>query len=101
MIDEGPVNLDSHRGMTAQRETDIRRLTAGVKTQEDDLRARQAELETNLLAQPASSWPEAAAKASYLLEILAGTPAALDPRRQKLIAAVLEDFERLGGTEGR
>src|SRR3954466_7535934 len=98
MMDEAPVNLDSHRGMTAQRETDIRRLTAEVKEQEDDLRARQAELETRLLAQPASSWPEAAAKASSLLEILAGTPAALDPRRQKLIAAVLEDFERLGGT---
>jgi hypothetical protein len=97
MIDETPVDLDSHRGLTAQRETDIRRLTAEVKAQEDDLRARQAELESRLLAQPASTWPDAAAKACYLLQILARSPTALDPRRQQLIAAVLEDFERLGG----
>lgn len=101
MTDETPVNLDSHRGLIAQRDTEIRRLTAEVKAQEDDLRGRQAELELRLLDEPASTWPEAAAKASYLLEILARSPTALDPRRQKLIAAVLDDFERLGGRADR
>ena len=100
MTDKTPVDLDSHRGLIAQRETDIRRLTAEVKAQEDDLRARQAELESRLLAQPASTWQDAAAKAGYLLEILARSPTALDPRRQKLIAAVLADFERLAAPGG-
>jgi hypothetical protein len=31
----------------------------------------------------------------YLLGLFAATPAAQDPRRQKLIASVLSDFERL------
>lgn len=38
---------------------------------------------------------EAAEKARYLLNIFADTLAAQDPRRQKLIAAMLDDFERL------
>jgi hypothetical protein len=38
---------------------------------------------------------EAAEKARYLLKLLAGAPIAQDPRRQKLIANVIDDFERL------
>ena len=38
---------------------------------------------------------EAAEKAGYLLNLFAATLAAEDPRRQKLIAAVLADFDRL------
>jgi hypothetical protein len=41
------------------------------------------------------NWPEAAEKARYLLNLFANSLAAQDPRRQKLIAAVLDDFERL------
>jgi hypothetical protein len=48
---------------------------------------------TQLLA--AHGWPEAAEKACYLLKLLATTPIAQDPRRQKLIANVVQDFERL------
>ena len=48
-----------------------------------------------LLAAPAANWYEAAEKARYLLNLFASTLAAEDPRRQKLIAAVLSDFERL------
>jgi hypothetical protein len=36
-----------------------------------------------------------AEKARYLLNLFSATPAAQDPRRQKLIAAVLDDFKRL------
>ncbi len=43
------------------------------------------------------SWPEAAVKARYLLNLFAGSVDAKDPRRQKLIAAVLDDFRRLSG----
>jgi hypothetical protein len=99
MSADDPVALDSHRGMAAQKATVTRRLSAEVKANEENLRAQQSDNESQLLAAPASSWPEAAMKARYLLEILAASPAALDPRRQRLIAAVLEDFERLSGSE--
>lgn len=49
-----------------------------------------------MLAAPARNWPEAAEKARYLLNLFATSLAAQDPRKQKLIAAVLDDFERLG-----
>jgi hypothetical protein len=89
------VDLDRHRGMAAQKATKLRRLLADVKANEKALRVRQEELESHLLAAPATSWHEAAEKACYLLNLFAVTLAAEDPRRQKLIAAVLADFERL------
>ena len=89
------IDLDQHRGMAAQKATGLRRLLAEVEANEKVLRLRQAELETHLIAAPAASWQEAAEKARYLLNLFANTPAAQDPRRQKLIAAVLDDFERL------
>ena len=91
-----PVELDQHRGMAAQNATDLRRLLADVETNERALRRRQDELEAHLIAAPAVNWPEAAEKARYLLKLFANTLSAQDPRRQKLIAAVLDDFERLG-----
>jgi hypothetical protein len=89
------IELDQHRGMAAQKATELRRLLADVEANEKALRLRQAELETHLLAAPAANWHEAAEKARYLLNLYAATLAAQDPRRQKLIAAVLADFTRL------
>jgi hypothetical protein len=89
------IDLDQHRGMAAQKATDLRRLVAEVEANERTLRLRQSELESQLLAAPALTWLEAAEKARYLLTLFAATPAAQDPRRQKLIATVLEDFARL------
>jgi hypothetical protein len=90
-----PVKLDHHRGMAAQKATDLRRLLADVEANERALRLRQDELEAHLLAAPAVNWPEAAEKARYLLRLFADTLSAQDPRRQRLIAAVLDDFDRL------
>jgi hypothetical protein len=89
------IDLDQHRGMAAQKATGLRRMLAEVEANERTLRLRQAELETHLVAAPSSSWQEAAEKARYLLNLFANTLTAQDPRRQKLIAAVLDDFERL------
>lgn len=89
------IDLDQHRGMAAQKATELRRLLAEVEANECALRQRQEELEVHLLAAPAANWHEAAEKARYLLKIFADTPAAQDPRRQKLIAAAIEDFARL------
>jgi prolyl-tRNA editing enzyme YbaK/EbsC (Cys-tRNA(Pro) deacylase) len=96
-VTEKTIDLDQHRGMAAQKATGLRRLLAGVEENEKALRLRQDELETHLLASPAASWEEAAEKAGYLLNLFAATLAAEDPRRQKLVAAVLADFKRLSG----
>jgi len=92
-----PIDLDQHRGMSAQKATGLRRLLAEVESNERSLRLRQDELETQMLAAPASNWHDAGEKARYLLNLFAATLGAQDPRRQKLIAAVLADFKRLSG----
>ena len=89
------IDLDQHRGMAAQKATELRRLVADVEANEQALRLRQEELESQLLAAPAANWHEAADKARYLLNLFAGSIGAQDPRRQKLIAAVIADFKRL------
>jgi hypothetical protein len=89
------IDLDQHRGMAAQKATKLRRLLADVEANEKTLRVRQDELETHLLAAPAKNWHEAAEKAHYLLSLFAATIPAQDTRRQKLIAAVLADLDRL------
>ena len=89
------VDLDKHRGMAAQKATDLRRLLAEVAANERALRAREKELEAQMIAAPASNWQEVADKVRYLLSVLAGTPSGQDPRRKKLIEAVLHDLDRL------
>ena len=90
-----PVDLDQHRGMAAQKATELRRLLSEVAANEETLRGRQRELEDQLLATPSLSWEEAAEKARYLLSLFASSLEGQDPRRQMLIARVLEDFVRL------
>ena len=98
MRDE-PTVLDEHRGMAAQQATEIRRRLAEVKADQATLRQRRAELEKFLLAAPAVTWQDAAEKARYLIGLFATTSLGQDPRRQKLIAGVLDDFRRLSEKE--
>jgi hypothetical protein len=90
-----PVDLDEHRGMAAQKSTEIRRRLHEVQADQLALRARQEEFERYAVAAPAATWAEAAAKARYLIQLFAATPDAQDPRRQQLITAVHEDLIRL------
>jgi hypothetical protein len=83
--------------MAAQKATGLRRLLAEVEANEKQLRLRQDELEEHLMAAPAASWQEAAEKARYLLNLFAATLVSQDPRKQRLIAAVIADFKRLSG----
>jgi hypothetical protein len=94
MADE-PLDLDRRRGMAAQKATDIRRALAEVETHARDLRERQTALEAGLLVTPAASWPEAAAKARYVLNLYAAGLPPEDTRHRDLVAAILEDFVRL------
>ena len=93
------VRLDERRGMAAQKATELRRLLGKVQANERELRLRQDELEVQLVAAPAADWAEAAEKARYLIDLFAATAEAQDPRRQKLIATVLGDFDRLSHHE--
>jgi hypothetical protein len=96
---EKPIALDHHRGMAAQKATELRRLLAEVVADQQALRDRQKTLEAQLIAAPAASWAEAAEKARYLLKVFAATALAQDPRRRRLIASVFEDFTRLTATD--
>ena len=90
-----PTSLDEHRGMAAQVATDLRREQAEIKADQALLQHRRDDLEKVLAAAPSADWPEAVDKARYLLSLFAETPAAADPRRQKLVKDLLVDFERL------
>jgi hypothetical protein len=94
-LTDKPIELDEHRGMAAQKATDLRRLLAEVAANEQALRATQDALEAQLIAAQASNWEEAADKVRYLLSLLAATPSGQDSRRKILIQAVLDDFNRL------
>jgi hypothetical protein len=95
-----PIELDEHRGMAAQKATELRRLVGEVAAERAKLQARQDELEKALAAAPAETWPEAVAKARYLLGLFAATSEADDPRRKRLIANLLDDFDRLLAGDG-
>ena len=90
-----PIELDGRRGMAAQKATELRRLEHGFAVEQTMLKARQDELEKHLDAAPAATWAEAVERASYLLSLFAATPEAQDPRRKRLIASLLDDFDRL------
>ncbi|WIM10182.1 hypothetical protein [Enhydrobacter sp.] len=92
---EKPIDLDQHRGLSAQRATESRRLLSEVEAHEAKLHRLRVEAEEQFLALPAATWEEAAVKAKYLLRLHAETLAGGDARTRRLIAAVLEDFERL------
>jgi len=95
MTDE-PVDLDDRRTGAGRIAADIRRHALHeFEAARESLRRRQEELEAQLLAEPAETWPEAAAKAQYLIRLYAVTADAQDARRKQLIARALADLARL------
>src|SRR5712671_7951964 len=67
IMTDNPVELDEHRGMAAQKSTEIRRRLHQVQADQAALRRRQEEFERHAVAAPSTTWPEAAAKARYLI----------------------------------
>ncbi len=94
-MSEEPLDLDKHRGMAAQKATDIRRTLADIENNARRLREQQGALESQLLSVQATSWPEAAAKARYILNLYAAGLAPADAHHRDLVAAVFADFARL------
>jgi hypothetical protein len=99
LVTDEPLDLDKHRGMAAQKATDIRRILADVESNARNLRERQGVLESQLLSVPAASWPEAAAKARYVLNLYAAGLAPADTHHRDLVAAVFADFARLSNDD--
>jgi hypothetical protein len=95
LVTEETTKLDQHRGMRAQKATELRRLRIEVENEHAALKARQEELERFFLAAPSENWSEAIEKTRYLLGLFALTSAAQDPRRQELIKRLQADFDRL------
>ena len=96
---ETPIELDKHRGMAAQKATDIRRVLAEVEVNAKLLRDKQGVLEIQILAAPATSWPEAVAKVRYVLNLYSASLPPADTHHRDLVAAVLADLTRLSGEE--
>lgn len=94
-VNDDPVDLDKHRGMAAQKATDMRRLLADLEANAKTLRERQGQVEAEILATPATSWPEAVAKARYVLNLYSAALAASDTHHRDLVTAVLADLARL------
>lgn len=94
-MSEPPIDLDKHRGMAAQKATDIRRLLADVEANAKQLRDRQVLVEHQLLTTPAESWAEAVAKARYVLNLYSASLASSDTHHRDLVAVVLADLTRL------
>jgi len=90
-----PIDLDKHRGMAAQKATDLRRALAEVENNVRQLREREADLEHRLMTVPAASWSEAAVKARYLLNLYAASLPVEDTRHRALVSALFDDFARL------
>jgi hypothetical protein len=76
-LPDRPVELDEHRGMAAQKSSELRRLHE-VQADHTGLQRRQDEFESYAVAAPSATWPEAAAKARYLIQLFAVTPEAQD-----------------------
>jgi len=91
------IELDQHRGEDAQKATKTRRRLHEVQCDQAALKECQAEFERYLIVVPATTWPEAAARARYLIQLLADAADAQDTRRHELMASVLGDLERLSG----
>jgi hypothetical protein len=98
-VNETPIDLDRHRGMAAQKATGIRRVLAEVETNTRLLRDRQGVVELQLLAVPAATWPEAVAKARYVLNLYSAGLAPTDTHHRDLVTAVLADLTRLSGDD--
>ena len=92
---DDPWNLTNIAVWPRRKSTEIRRRLHQVQADQAALRRRQEEFERHALAAPSTTWAEAAAEARYLILLFAETSEARNPRRQELIAKVLDDLTRL------
>jgi len=98
-VSDAPIDLDKHRGMAAQKATDLRRALADIDANAKLLRDKKGIIESQIIGTPAACWAEAVAKARYILDLYASGLAPTDTHHRELVAAVLADLTRLSGNE--
>lgn len=101
-VTDQPIPLDEHRGMMAQKATELRRHNADAEADQVVLHQRQDDLHARLAATPAADWSELEVKVRHLVEVFADGPNGINPRVAALVQSVLTDFAFLGsGTPPR
>lgn len=94
------VDLDEHRGLTAQKMIEMRRQRLhDFQVEQENERCGHDKLQELLDAGPAETWSMAAAKAAYLLQLFAAIPDGPDSQRSELIIQTLDDLNRLLDSE--
>ena len=96
-LTDQPIELDEHRGMAAQKSTELRRRLHEVQADQEALRRRQEEFDAlRADAAPFDDLARGCGKGAISVsQLFAATPEARDGRRQELIATVLQDLARL------
>ena len=95
MTTDKPVQLDEHRGMAAQKSTETRPRSLEVLADHVALLGRQEEFERHAVSAPSTTWCEVAEKATFDFRLFRCNTQGREPRRQELIARVLDDFAGL------
>ncbi len=88
------IQLDRHRGMSAQKATEARRKLKEIRAEQAALSTRQEEFEKVLLLAPSITFKDVAAKSQYLLELYARDCEVCDTRRLSAIRLVLAELEK-------
>jgi hypothetical protein len=92
-MNDAPVALDEHPWDGSAESHRPSSASAEVAANEEAWRTTQEELETQLIAAPASTWEKAADKVPYLFSVLAATQGMQDPRPKTLVVC---DCRRAG-----
>lgn len=101
MKDENTTDLDDRRSAAGLMGTEMRRhAQEGFETDRERRRVRDSNLETQMLAGPSETWPEAAARAIYLLRLLAPSSEAQDARIASLLERAIIDLNWLSRRDG-
>jgi hypothetical protein len=89
-----PIDLDRYRDAEARTTASQRhrRCLDSFRADQASLERAQIAFEDDLMATPAQTWPLAAAKAQYLIQLFAATPQASDPRCRQFIEQTLDDL---------
>ena len=91
-----PVDLDKHRGMAAQKATDLRRLLSEVEANATILRRAPGRAGNPARRGAGRDLDGSRREGALSARSLRRDAGAGDTRRRKLVAAVLDDFDRLG-----
>jgi hypothetical protein len=96
MTKHDPADLDQRRDAAGLMGVEMRRhALEGFEADCERRRTRDADLEAQLLSGPSETWPEAAAKAIYLLRLLASCSEAQDRRIARLLERAVIDLDWL------